>query len=493
MFIEQIQLTLLLLFLQPDVNVYGAPLPTDWARFNYYAKRIKKLICGRYKYPIVDFIVLHHPGYNLFPSLRSLGWHTNDTVVWNHLSIFVPPTLLSLTITIDFIDRIPLILDPLQKRCPIMEELIITQFDSQTHEIEPPIFRQVSNTLHSFPNLSTLDLNYSHVGFPIANEVLHHLSRLPYLRVLRISLENEYFNPEMLLPFSELAFPLLEELAITCIDIAVINSVVAILAAIFSNKLSKFSIQLPYDANGDDLHPILRQLSTHHSLTFLQLIYQHRTRNLEDTDYMVVISIPARSFSVLFGLSNIDTLILKGIYLDYTGSICEEMAISWPRLRKLQIDQIRGKAERSSGSISYIPENFMDIRQLVHFARYSKHLASISVPYFSTLQTPADFPADMPHRSLGNRLNFYEGGLFKHGMAAALFLHYLFDPMYFIPTRNRGIGKHLSVIRRNVRKYGDVRLEVIFPKGLFIVVKHFQILLNSNHLLTATDSEYTST
>ncbi|KAI0800386.1 hypothetical protein C8Q74DRAFT_1236194 [Fomes fomentarius] len=184
------------------------PLASEWLRFDYYAYRVKEFGYLRFEFPDVEkynsgaserYVLRHNATpqavtllctsrrrHVLFPNLIRLRW--NDICNSYSLPAFLSPTTTSLTFGADSVpwpgarSQIAMQLDAAPHTCPGLTELVI--FSSHSEAV-------VDAAIRFAYRCSRLEGFVLAAPSPWPIELLQHLAALPFLRKVRLDIDEE--------------------------------------------------------------------------------------------------------------------------------------------------------------------------------------------------------------------------------------------------------------------------------------------------------------
>ena len=151
----------------------------------------------------------------------------------------------------------------------------------------------------------------------------------------------------------------------------------------------------------------------------------------------------------LLTLSGLQTVSFFGIETDWNQSLAFKMAKSWSKAQTISFTTYNPRYPLCG--LRTEAGHFMDIRDLIHFAKYCIHLEHLSLPFNSTFQFEDDIAARYKlNAKSGNRIFVDDQNTYSiNNLATAAFLYHLFG---------RGVYTHLRLghsLYRALRVYGE--------------------------------------
>ncbi|KAK7676173.1 hypothetical protein QCA50_020884 [Cerrena zonata] len=361
-------------------DLTSIPTAAQWERFDYYARRIKRLDYELDVYhPYLSKLAQGRVGRALLPNLRCLLWNTTNVALFDHIQLFLPKTLISLKVYGLTTKTSLRLLELLSERQPSLEMFHFSHGNLDITHKEAITF---SSLISQYTNMHSLVVECHLNTFPISKDALQALSMLPHLCRLWIEVDSELMDSSMPVHIDDSSkFPSLCHFTVIWRNNLSTRAVDTIIKSIHSRKLYSVLLYPRFAFVEANLVDIVSSLSHHTSLCMLRIlhrdpmIYRHHA-GTHSTPIATKALIP------LFRLSNLEIIVLEGCILDFTGSLIKDMATSWPRLQNIRIK------ERNR----ICPDSRMDVLDLMHFATQCPDIRDISIPFYSDLAHAEDIP-----------------------------------------------------------------------------------------------------
>ncbi|KAK7694170.1 hypothetical protein QCA50_001350 [Cerrena zonata] len=349
-------------YLQYKYDIHGIPAPEVWTRLLFYSRRIREISYkSDYCQPFLAQILSNKPSdVNLFPILQKLSWKSKSKEDWPSLSIFLSPSLSSLTVFCPAVDQ-ALNLSTIPGCLPNLRRFKLKHPELT---LGYPQFELIGNALLSFKRLTYLNLNFPSISIAMDFRVLISLSQIPNLTELALGLSVKYFNyPEIVL------------------------------------------------------------VDGFRSLEVLRLIWWDKTSTA--TVIALLKTIP------LFSLPKLEEVFLTGFYIAFTASLLETMAVSWPQLTTLIVNQL-----------CQLDEPQVDILHLQPLATHCHHLKELLIPFISPHITLDTIPPSTIRPTSTERLCIFENWtkVSNHFIAIAI-LHAMFGVFHMLLENEGCCGK----------------------------------------------------
>ncbi|KAI0351986.1 hypothetical protein OH77DRAFT_828785 [Trametes cingulata] len=383
-------------------------VPKDWARFDYYAAKIRELgydpraphgmaegpSARKFAVPF-DFFqnlcILRAP-YELLPGLRRVRWTTEEgeLSLRQHVYIFLNAPLVGLTLDfrgapLDWSDMyddatfIKYTLRAVTEQCPAFRDL----------EIMWPLFEKYADAvrefLHATPKLRTF---YSNVR-GLKEMELVELASMPELRRTRLYLDATEF-PWLARAFSQPPFPSLVDLTLEAPSLA---ECTAFLNALGTCKLETLTViceERPSEQMLRDFCTALVACCSHDSF---------RTFSISDNGTGSEYAVSVEIFTPLTCFSNLRsfTLDLSGPYaLD--DAFPQALLSAWPILEELSIGAKHGWGRRPA----------LTFTGLAHIVRLCPQLEELCIAIDATQEVNASILAEVSPNTRVSSLNLID-------------------------------------------------------------------------------------
>ena len=313
--------------------------------------------------------------------------------------------------------------------------------------------------LHRLPWSHLTSVHVSEIVIQIPsnnNDILSSLSHIQSLTVCRLRIEADG-RPEDIeemaleLPYGFLS---LKELHLSWDNSqSSYHFVECLIRSILSGDLDKVTLHLPLSSHSTSLPSdwignIFDALSIH-PILHLIIDYCHINPVPQTNKPFIQGFLLPHAMQGLFDLSSIRSISFIGIETDWNQSLAFKMAKSWSKVQTISFATYN-KGDPSSG-LRTEAGHYMDIRDLVHFAKYCVHLEHISLPLSSVFQFGADIAVRYKlNAKNGNHIFINDQNTYSiNNLATATFLYGLFG---------RGIRTQLRLghsLYRALRVYGE--------------------------------------
>ncbi|KAH7914881.1 hypothetical protein BJ138DRAFT_1176931 [Hygrophoropsis aurantiaca] len=392
----------------------GTPDAHDWARFQKYAARVRRLSFREHMdthniVSVLDDVARTRTVVDILPHTHTLEWiyssveYMDRSVLFMHngitnLTVAVPPLHFDRPVFSDMCARMPRLL-ALDLRVPFAMNLI-----------EDDIISMLQN----LPGLKKIALPEYHV----TSAIITQLSKMKHIGVVQFEYGEEQGmgDPEDVVPFNptlgEGAFPALWDLNLT----ATLEDVNRFFNADFAPiNITSLYVDSHIQQTPNDLHILLQTLSENcHNLRqlFVNLLY-HEPQNV---NLVPDLQIKFHTLKLLLSFPNLVAFELQHEYpVDVTLSQLEELASNWPSLESLVLNQ----------EPFVLREFNLDLRALLPFASHCPSLRRLGLFLDASA---AEIPTDSikPFRSLQTLLVGVSRA--RNSDAVALFLSQICPP-----------------------------------------------------------------
>ena len=179
-------------------------LPTDWPRFEYYSRKIRKLVIQNSKRGMVDksfftALTAYRPVRNPFPNLRHITMDFAHPLAYEaapYIDFLLSPNIMQISITgvrvhsdsTREVSHISLLLPSIPRLCPNIQTLMVGRLPNKL-VLGSAVFQAICS-MHS---LRTLDLGRLKPPDGMIGRILHHLGSLTSLKALH----NLYITTEI--------------------------------------------------------------------------------------------------------------------------------------------------------------------------------------------------------------------------------------------------------------------------------------------------------
>lgn len=431
------------------------PGPNDWERFKFYARKIKTLRYATHVYEdYMQKLTFHRPPGDLLPNLKSLVWRTGKTHNWDFISLFLSSSLISAEINLPSLDKARRLMKILPNISPGLRSLHFHNAKSYSRFVITPQDQVMFNSgISSWRNITSLQLGRSAGGYLVSINALRTLSLLPKLEVLKFQIGKEPFASTTSCEFPPDAFSSLLEIQVRWSTYRLNKVAIHVLKAITSPKLFTIAVCTYHYIFPQDLSALLEAVSTHHAVTTLQLVHVNNYDPVEEQDDLRTLHIPSHKFALLFQLSKLEILQMVGYTISYQNQMIMNMALSWPAIQTLTIDD------------QYFPEpiSHANIIDFQHFATHSTHLHTLSIPFYSSIRQIDHIPAvELPTIKSRTIEICLSGCKIDNPMLASACLYTFFRWLKYTGELDDGYMSHtLKSIVRHTDDDGDIAWEYI--------------------------------
>jgi hypothetical protein len=310
------------------------PLPADWNRFEIVATRVRDLIHDprrlKSNYPTIDlefFRCLKAHGKRIH-NLRSLQWTEPDADIFPHVTLFLGPHLVQLELCLP-IEPAPgafNFFSSIKNISPDIGTLHLTRFPySQVPIPQPSQFLILSSLVCSFPRLTSINMR-----FPATAEAIKHLSTLPELSSLCITNDTAEILRTVADTGSQQPFACLRVLYLPEAWPALCFEFLKLIQPVHLRILS-VHFGPTYMIQTHDIRQFfvgLRELCSHSQLETVAVGFGSNLANE---------SPPPDVLEPLYAFKNLHTLIFESSLSDFDNASLKRLAITWPKLSRLDI------------------------------------------------------------------------------------------------------------------------------------------------------------
>ncbi|KAJ7113132.1 hypothetical protein C8R44DRAFT_984931 [Mycena epipterygia] len=303
----------------------------DWNRFLFYSHRVKSFDVDEDSalktLEVYDILNLYFPEEYLFPNLQKLEyWLLNIADSFDHVRLFLTPTLTTLGMTIENVSHLPIFLT-LAPKCTGL-----THFSLGTPGISDMSIRSTSTFVCTLRRVESL------VVAGLDHAALSHISRLPDLRSLWL------MSSENPIPFSQIPPKSLHFPTLTALKCETMEHAPALLETLMKCSLVKFTLisrgrsVSPSKITTQQLYSALATHCSHSSLQKLSVDGCVWNQNAE----LDIYSVEGEILKPLFSFSNLIKVSLShpaGFDLD--DAVVGDMACAWPRIKSLLLSSDR--------------------------------------------------------------------------------------------------------------------------------------------------------
>ncbi|KAK7689209.1 hypothetical protein QCA50_007900 [Cerrena zonata] len=408
-------------------DIHGIPAPEVWTRLLFYSRRIREISYkSDYCQPFLAQILSNKPSdVNLFPILQKLSWKSKSKEDWPSLSIFLSPSLSSLTVFCPAVDQALNLSTTIPGCLPNLRRFKLKHPELT---LGYPQFELIGNALLSFKRLTYLNLNFPSISIAMDFRVLISLSQTPNLTELALGLSVEYFNyPGIVLVDG---FRSLEVLRLIWWDKTSTATVIALLKTIVSPTFIHLNLYPPADMDPTDFYPLFKFTAIHRALIRLELSCSYQIKDTSPPEYLILRPDVA-SLQPLFSLPKLEEVFLTGFYIAFTAPLLETMAVSWPQLTTLIVNQL-----------CQLDEPQVDILHLQPLATHCHHLKELLIPFISPHITLDTIPPSTIRPTSTERLCIFENWtkVSNHFIAIAI-LHAMFGVFHMLLENEGRCGK----------------------------------------------------
>ncbi|KIM80377.1 hypothetical protein PILCRDRAFT_9571 [Piloderma croceum F 1598] len=379
---------------KPATLTFKRPLtPSDWARFQLYAKRMEHLsfdwssnnmaIFGVRELSPSVFRAIESSldlGHFEPPLLRNLSELTFNQdfggVSLRDVCVFLGPPLKTLRLTIpSSLDGLEIFAAALKARCLAIEHLYIS-----SHDRSGRVNRIVSDLFCSLSSLRTLSCE----GITCDLRTLRYLSSLPFLRSLTVHLlkrlagEGFLDSSSNILPFLAMRHLRISVASIT--DAGEFLQVVSSSSGLESLSITFYRI-LPTPEQLHAVFTVMQQSSFCDTLTTFALLDHVEF----DEDSPPVHSLDAHTLSPLLQCRNLERVNIDISYehAAIDNPLLKEIASAWPCLRNISLDP------RYDARLWHSKAN---LQGLSYLARHCHSLQSVSLQFDVSLPATMIYP-----------------------------------------------------------------------------------------------------
>ena len=335
---------------------------------------------------------------------------------------------------------------------------VYVEDDVSKHSIQ---FLVQFGKIPAWSQLTSINLTQLAIQLPSDGDILLSLSHLKALVICHLHvqyLEDDVEGPGTFTLEPPHGFHSLQELQIGWAqDELSYRSVYAILQSIQSTQLHTITLNLPPSPGSPELPSkwvgnIFTAVSTHtiQKLNIKSSYFALEQRSTLEFPYPFLR--PA-AIEDLFGNTALRALSFYNIETDWNHSLAFKIAKAWPYLQDIEF--ILWGLSMPKKGLRREQNNFMDIRDLVHFAKYSPALKRISIPFNTTFQYEKDIAARYKlNRSEAEVQSIFIGDQSCwsiNNLATAAFLSHLFGKgIYTTPRPGFSRYQGLKVYRNAV-------------------------------------------
>lgn len=387
-------------------SITRALVASDWERFDFYAKPIKRLSTSRYfPGPALDhsafrIIELSRRPLPLLPNLRYLNTFASaDHPLWNmspllghklkHFSLDLFGSKKSLLLNTS-------VLASLLVHTPFLEYLQVSNLNS-TQQFSSFL----SGTLCSLQHLRVLRLGYT----SLTSECINHLSTLSNLADLEITITRDTNVQSASATICATSFPALRVLIIRTELWVIADAFIETYLQPSSLEMVTFRVdEAPMNGHFHRLFTTMRRCCSLRSLTDIVLSPQE---DVPHDDVLPDHTLNPNTLHILFAFANLEVLIITTLisFANVDISLKKDMASAWPSLKTLGIQYFGASSHTTNvtihgllplASCSSLKELSINLDATIHnefpHLRPGRGISNASLSYLAVGQSPITNP-----------------------------------------------------------------------------------------------------
>ena len=431
------------------------PNPLEWGRFHEHARHIKSIVFALVQHqPFLVQMTTHLPAGPLFPNLKTFYWASTTEEIHPPPSLFLSPSITHIKLQITENTNLPILFRNLAQANCSPKSLQAHAFTHLSNHVSQLLMHSLQCL--TWIHLTSIDISKFAIRLPSDTNIILSLSLLRSLTICHLSLESEEDTEtveELALDLSY-GFLSLRELGIGWDSSqSSYHFVQCLIRSMLSRDLTKITLHLPLSPHptflpSEWIKDLFDSLSIH-SIHHLLIDYCHVHPGPQASKPFYCGFLQPYLVEILFQLSHIQSVSFFGIVTDWNHSLAFKMAKSWSEAHTISFttynntDPLFGMRTEAG--------HYMDIRDLIHFAKYSPRLERISLPLNSLFQFADDVAARYKlNTKRGEPIFVDDHNTYAiNNLAMAAFLYELFG---------RGIYTHLRLghsLYRALRVYGE--------------------------------------
>ena len=408
------------------------PIPEDWERFKFYARKIRTITHTR---NVLEMYLIKmcvgRPTGVLFPNLRALHWLGTNWRNIDFIDMFLSPSLVDLHIRLPRQDQAGRFLNRLSDQNLDLQRLRIrtTPFDITDNEVTRLTF-----LISSYANLRVLGLESSCRSYTIDVDALWTLARLPSLEALSVMLSEEYIDHPALGLFADIPspFPTLHTLALTWDDSDFTEVIAELIKSVTSTSLYRVEVYMRYEVDSTEVSTVTQAIAHQRTVQDVKII--HRVFQ-DDNDSDWDIPLLEDELHDLFDLPYMKKLRVEGFSIFFgESSFIERVIACWPLITEIKFVYIKDVPER---------EDAVNVVSFADLPVHCPHLRTLYIPWKSDLEHPGDI-THLLQAGFEHPISLQYGWLhIPNNMVTAVFLFTVFRNITLVERH----GTYLMTLR----------------------------------------------
>ena len=451
------------------------PGPDEWDRFHEYARLIKVIVFNLdHHQPFLHQMTQYLPTSSLFPNLKCFRWCSSTDTKHPPPSFFLSESVDCLEVSIHKDANVGnLFRNMTMASCNPQSVRADVQEDVPKSSVQLLIY--ILNIL-PWTHLTTIDITHICVDLPSDQDVIVSLSCLKYLTICRLFITGADYGEDVdrILPHYTEGFVSLRKLHVQWTGGRYLyRAVERLIGNIRSACLESVTMCLPSPPHHDSLPTTwivnIFQVLSNHRILKLHVDYRHVKFEGNTSGSFRTGFLHPDALETLFKINSLHSLTFHNVETSWDGSLAFKMAKAWPYIQVIHF--LSYSVSKPLSGLRSEPGNRLDIRDLIHFAKYSHQLCSINIPLYSMFQFEEDIPIQYKLDAKAERYIYLEDQAIYsfNNLATAAFLHRLFGRGVRVPLR-KGYSLHraLGVYTETTELGGDgltLRLDYNYWSG----------------------------